>query len=152
MSENFVLLVEDNPDDVALAQMAFRKCRISNTLAVATDGEEALDFLFNRGKHDDLAYRQEPALVLLDLKLPCVSGLEVLHQIRTNESTRSIPVVVLTSSVEDTDREASLHLGANNFYVKPVNFGEFLGLVQQISTKWLNFNRTPGDCLGNNPV
>ena len=101
MDDRFVLLVEDNPDDVVLAQMAFRRCRILNKLAVASDGEEALDFLFKRGKYVEKDHGREPSLVLLDLKIPCVSGLEVLQQIRTDERARKIPVVILTSSVED---------------------------------------------------
>ena len=94
MSDKFILLVEDNPDDVALTQMAFRKCRISNKITVVWDGEEALDFLFSRGKYVDRDHGQNPALILLDLKIPCISGLEVLKQIRANEETSSIPVVI----------------------------------------------------------
>lgn len=143
MSDKYILLVEDNPDDVALTQMAFRKCRISNKLAVAWDGEEALDFLFSRGKYADRDSGQKPALILLDLKIPCLSGLEILQQIRADEKTCSIPVVILTSSVEETDREESLHRGANDFFIKPVDFDEFMGLVQQLNSEWLNLNECP---------
>jgi two-component system, response regulator len=138
MDDKFVLLVEDNPDDVALTQVAFRKCRITNKMAVVSDGEEATDFLFNRGKYAHRDQGRNPALVLLDLKIPCISGLEVLQQIRTNEKTSAVPVVVLTSSVEESDREKSLQLGASSFYVKPVDFDEFLRLVQHICAKWLS--------------
>jgi two-component system, response regulator len=138
MVEKYILLVEDNPDDVALTQMAFRKCRIPNKLVVASDGEEALDFLFGRGKFADRDLSQEPALILLDLKLPYISGFEVLQQIRADKRTHSIPAVILTSSVEETDREKSYRLGANNFFIKAVDFHEFLGLVQQLSSDWLD--------------
>ena len=137
MSDKFILLVEDNPNDVALTQMAFRKCRIPNKLAVAIDGEEALDFLFSREKYADRDHGQNPALILLDLKIPCLSGLDVLKQIRANKKTNLIPVVILTSSVEETDREESYRLGANDFFVKPVNFQVFVGLIQHLISEWL---------------
>ena len=117
--------------------MAFRKCRIPNKLAVAIDGEEALDFLFSREKYADRDHGQNPALILLDLKIPCLSGLDVLKQIRANEKTSSTPVVVLTSSVEENDREESYRHGANDFFVKPVNFQEFVGLIQHLISEWL---------------
>jgi two-component system, response regulator len=138
MSDKFLLLVEDNPNDVALTQMALRKCRILNKVTVVWDGEEALDFLFSRGKYVDRDPGHNPALILLDLKIPCLNGLEVLKQIRANEKTYSIPVVVLTSSVEENDREESIYLGANSFFVKPVRFNEFTELIQQLSLDWLN--------------
>jgi two-component system, response regulator len=154
MIENieFILLVEDNSDDVLLMQMAFRKCRISNKLAVASDGEEALEFLFTRGRYADRDHGQNPSLVLLDLKIPYVSGLEVLRQIRRDEKTRSIPVVVLTSSVEETDRQKSLQLGADGFFVKPIDFDEFIGLIRQLSTKWLSLNHILPDCRNDKPA
>jgi CheY-like chemotaxis protein len=135
MNDKYVLLVEDNRDDIALTQMAFRTCQLSNELVVVSDGSEALDFLFSRGRYID--HSQEPALILLDLNIPRISGLEVLQQIRSNERTNSIPVLILTSSVEENDREEGIHLGANSFFVKPVDFDEFIGLVKQISSKWL---------------
>ena len=101
------------------------------------DGEEALDFLFKRGKYADKDHGQNPELILLDLKIPYINGLEVLKQIRSNERTAAIPVVVLTSSVEETDRTESYRLGANSFFVKPINFDEFMGLLQQLSSVWL---------------
>jgi CheY-like chemotaxis protein len=135
--DNFILLVEDNRDDVALTQMAFKKCQSSSKLVVVSDGAEALDFLFSRGSYVDRDHSQEPAFILLDLNIPCISGLEVLQQIRSSKWTNSIPVVILTSSVEEGDREESYRLGANSFFVKPVDFDEFMGLFKQISLKWL---------------
>jgi two-component system, response regulator len=143
MSDKFILLVEDNPDDVVLTQMALRKCRIPNEVTVVWNGEEALDFLFSRGKYVDRDHDQNPVLILLDLKIPCLSGLEVLKQIRANEKTCSIPVVILTSSVEENDREESIHLGADSFYIKPVIFDEFIGLIQRLNSEWLDLK----DCL-----
>jgi CheY-like chemotaxis protein len=137
VSDNFVLLVEDNPDDVALTQMAFRKCQISNKLEVVSDGAEALDFLFSRGEYVDRDHGQQPSLILLDLNIPCIGGLQVLQQIRASKQTNSIPVVILTSSVEESDRKESHHLGANSFFVKPVDFDEFIVLVKQVSSTWL---------------
>ena len=145
MSDKFILLVEDNPNDVALTQMALRKCRIPNKVTVVWDGEEALDFLFSRGKYADRDHGQNPALILLDLKIPCLSGLDVLKQIRANEKTCSVPVVILTSSVEENDRKESIHLGANSFFVKPIRFDEFIELIQQLSSKWLDLSQMQSD-------
>jgi two-component system, response regulator len=139
MGDRYVMLVEDNPDDVVLAQIAFRKCRIPNKLAVAWNGEEALDFLFSRGQYADRDPGRKPAVILLDLKIPCLNGFEVLKQIREDKKTSSIPVVVLTSSVEDSDRETSYILGADNFFVKPMDFQEFTRIIRQISSKWLDW-------------
>jgi two-component system response regulator len=140
MGEKFILLVEDNPNDVTLTQMAFRKCKISNKLAAVSDGEEALDFLFSRGKYAYRDHNEEPALIMLDLNLPCIGGLQVLQQIRVSKRTSSIPVVILTSSVEDADRDESFHLGANDFFIKPVDFNEFVEVVGQLISKWLGLN------------
>lgn len=138
MSDKYVLLVEDNTDDVALTRVAFKKCRISQKLVVAMDGEEALDFIFSRGKY---AYREnglQPAAILLDLKLPYISGLEVLKKIRTEPKTSSIPVVVLSSSIDEKEIQESFALGATRYFRKPVNFDQFMELIQQVKTSWLD--------------
>jgi two-component system, response regulator len=140
MSDKYLLLVEDNPDDVELAKMAFKKCRIPQNFSVVSDGEEALDFLFRRGKYAERDHGLNPALILLDLKIPCLSGLEVLQQIRGDARTRAIPVVILTSSVEETDKEACLQMGADDYFVKPVDFDEFIELVRQLNSRWLGQN------------
>jgi two-component system, response regulator len=145
MDDQFILLVEDNPDDIALTQMAFRKCRIPNELVVAEDGQEALDFLFVRGKYADRDPGHQPSLILLDLKLPYVSGLEVLQLIRAEPKTRLIPVVVLTSSVEEKDQSESCRLGANSFFLKPLDFDEFTDLIQQLITSWGNGHECPAE-------
>ena len=143
VGDKYILLVEDNRDDVALTQMALKKCQISNKLVVVSDGAEALDFLFSRGRYVDRDHSQEPAFILLDLNLPCISGLEVLQQIRSSKRTNSIPVVILTSSVEESDREESFRLGANSFFVKPVDFDEFIVLVRHIMSDWLTLKECP---------
>jgi two-component system, response regulator len=145
MDDKFVLLVEDNPDDVALTKRAFRKCLAQNHLVVTNDGAETLDFLFCRGHYDSRDPSQNPALILLDLKLPYISGLEVLRQIRNNAETRYLPVVVLTSSVEENDLNESYRLGANNYYRKPVNYDEFLDLIRQLCNYWLDGSRFPAE-------
>jgi two-component system response regulator len=136
-NQKYVLLVEDNPDDVTLTQMAFRKNQITNRLAVVPDGEEALDYLFGRGKHAGRDLNDKPAVILLDLKLPFVNGLEVLRQIRAAKNTSAIPVIVLTSSLEESDQSESQRLGANAYFDKPVEFDRFLQIIQQIKTEWL---------------
>jgi two-component system, response regulator len=138
MNDKYVLLVEDNPDDVTLTEIAFKKGQIPNKLVVAVDGEEALDFLFCRGKHAGQDICEKPALVLLDLKLPLVSGLDVLKAIRADSRTSQIPVVVLTSSMEDNDRIESCNLGANDFIRKPTGFSHFVEIIQRVKAKWLN--------------
>jgi two-component system, response regulator len=145
MDDKFVLLVEDNLDDVALTKRAFKKCLAQNKLVVTNDGVETLDFLFCRGQFGQREPHQNPALVLLDLKLPCIGGLEILRQIRSNEVTRNLPVVVLTSSVEEKDLNESYRLGANNYYRKPVNYDEFIDLVRQLCSYWLDTGRLPAD-------
>jgi two-component system, response regulator len=137
VSDKCVLLVEDNLDDAALTQRAFRICQLSNELVVVSDGAEALDFIFSRGRYVGRDHSQEPALILLDLNIPLINGLEVLQQIRSSKWTDSIPVVILTSSGEENDREESYRLGADSFFVKPVDFDEFTRLVKHISLKWL---------------
>ena len=137
MYDKYVLLVEDNDDDVTLTEMAFEKVKVSNRLEIVSDGQEALDFLHYHGKYTDRAPVENPALVLLDLKLPLVSGLDVLKEIRDNPMTRQIPVVVLTSSIEEKDRAEADRLGADDFIRKPTSYSSFIDVIQQIKTKWL---------------
>ncbi len=134
-----ILLVEDNADDVDLTLRAFGKSRIVNQIVVARDGAEALEYVFATGRHADRA--ELPALVLLDLKLPKVPGLEVLRRIRSAESTKRLPVVILTSSDEDRDLVSSYDLGANSFVQKPVDFAQFGEAVDQLGLYWLVLNR-----------
>jgi two-component system response regulator len=138
MDKRYVLLVEDNSDEVVLTQLAFKKNQIPARLEVARDGREALDFLFCRGKYAVRDPQDQPALVLLDLKLPLISGLEVLQQIRAAKSTSEISVVVLTCSTEDIDQAESYRLGANGFIRKPTRFSEFVEAIRTIHAKWLD--------------
>ncbi len=134
-----ILLVEDNPDDIELTQRALKKGKILNELIIARDGDEALSILL--GNKDKAALR--PELVLLDLKLPKIDGLEVLRQIRNNEQTKLIPVVILTSSKEEKDLVNGYSLGANSYIRKPVNFEQFVEAVQQLGLYWLVLNESP---------
>jgi CheY-like chemotaxis protein len=137
-----VLLVEDNPDDLELAQLAFKRGRFANTVDVARDGSEALDHLFCEGRHAGRDPSDEPRLVLLDIKLPKVDGIDVLRSIKGDPRTRHIPVVMLTSSAEDRDLHACYELGANSYIVKPVDMEQFLSAVQNIGLYWLMLNQT----------
>jgi len=143
MKPRIILLVEDNPSDVALTKRAFEKENISNTLVVAEDGKEALDYLFGKGDWEGRDLTNQPTLILLDLKLPVIDGLEVLKQIRANESTRRLLVVILTSSVEEQDIARSYDLGVNSFIRKPVDFHQFSEAIKQIGLYWLVINETP---------
>ena len=138
-----VLLVEDNPDDEALTLRAFRKSNLTNEVVVARDGVEALDYLMGTGAFDGRDPNDTPQLILLDLKLPKVDGLEVLQQIRTHARTRMLPVVVLTSSKEQEDLVRSYSLGANSYIRKPVDFNQFVQAVQQLGLYWLVLNQYP---------
>jgi two-component system response regulator len=138
-----VLLVEDNPDDARLALTALRTNRVVNEVVVARDGEEARDYLFGVGTHAGRDAAHCPELVLLDLKLPKIDGLDVLRRMRADERTRYVPVVVLTSSDEDEDVVRSYRLGANSFIRKPVAFEGFLEAVRQASMYWLLVNHRP---------
>jgi CheY-like chemotaxis protein len=138
-----ILLVEDNPQDLELAQRALRKANLTNRIHVARDGAEALEFLFCEGPHAGRRIEDTPKVILLDLKLPKVDGLEVLRRLKRDERTRSIPVVVLTSSKEQNDVVESYHLGVNSYIVKPVNFDSFVGAVQQLGMYWLLLNQAP---------
>jgi two-component system response regulator len=137
MTNRPILLVEDNPSDIQLTQRAFAKSKIANSLVVAEDGPAALDYL--RGA----AGQELPAVVLLDLNLPRVSGLDVLREIRANARTRLLPVVILTTSKEEQDMIESYKLGANSYIRKPVSFMEFSGAVAQLGVYWLAFNEVP---------
>ncbi len=137
-----ILLVEDNPDDVELTLRAFESANLGNDIVVARDGVEALEYLYCAGRY---ASREPtlPEVVLLDLKLPKVDGLEVLHKIRSTESTRSLPVVILTSSAEQRDLIRSYDFGANSYVRKPVDFAEFVDAARQLGLYWLVLNRRP---------
>jgi len=138
--EGVILLVEDNPDDEALTLRALKKNNIRNEIVVAHDGEEALDFLLGSGPYRERDLTQMPSVVLLDLKLPKVDGLEVLRQMRAQENTKRIPVVILTSSNEERDRIESYGLGCNSYVRKPVDFNQFIEAVRQLGLYWLVLN------------
>ncbi len=138
-----ILLVEDNPDDVELTLHAFRKHNLANRVHIVRDGAEALDFLFRTGAYKDRHIEDSPNVVLLDLKLPKVDGLEVLRRMKGDPRTRMIPVVVLTSSREDRDITESYQLGVNSYIVKPVNFEQFTEAVRQLGLYWLLMNEPP---------
>ena len=141
MTEKLILLVEDNPDDELLTLRALKKASVANRVEVVRDGAEALDFVFSRGKYADRDGAELPGLILLDLKLPKISGLQVLEQIRADEGTKRIPVVILTSSTEPVDINRGYDLHANSFVSKPVNFQEFSGAVQSLGMYWLLVNQ-----------
>ena len=143
MNSKPILLVEDNPSDIALTRRAFEKNRISNPLVVAEDGQEALDYLFAAGAHADRNAADLPAMVLLDLKLPRLDGLGVLKALRADARTRRLPVVVLTSSTEEQDLAMSYDLGVNSYIRKPVSFEQFAGVVEQLGLYWLVLNESP---------
>jgi two-component system response regulator len=138
-----ILLVEDNPDDVELTLRAFRKSKIANEIVVARDGVEALDYLFATGPHTGRDTSSLPQLVLLDLKLPRLDGLQVLERIRGNPKTKLLPVVILTSSTEQPDLVTGYSLGANSYIRKPVDFQEFVVAVRRLGLYWLLLNQPP---------
>lgn len=143
MQESVILLVEDSPDDQALTARALKKNNIHNRLVIANDGAEALEFLLGAGPEPESNTPLLPDLVLLDLHLPKVDGFEVLRRLRTDERTRLLPVVILTSSNEDKDRINGYGLGANSYVRKPVDFGEFMDAVKQLGLYWLVLNVKP---------
>ena len=138
-----ILLVEDNPQDAELTTRALKKNNLANRLITVEDGAEALDFIFCRGKYATRNNGQSPKVVLLDLKLPKVSGLEVLRALKQDEKTRSIPVVIVTSSREDPDIKTAYALGANSYVVKPVDFDAFAESVSSLGLYWLLVNQPP---------
>lgn len=138
-----ILLVEDNPDDLEMALHALRKMNLANRIQVARDGVEALDFIFCRGPHAGRKIENRPKVILLDLKLPKVDGLEVLRSIKGDSRTSAIPVVILTSSKEQNDVLESYKLGVNSYIVKPVNFAQFAEAVQKLGLYWLLLNQPP---------
>lgn len=140
-----LLLVEDSENDVELTRRAFEKSKVVNEIVVAKDGEEALDYLFATGSHAGRDPKMMPAVVLLDIKLPKVDGLEVLRRMRADSRTRIIPVVVLTSSDEETDIRTSYDLGANSFVRKPVNFTDFVEFARLLGVFWLVMNELPSN-------
>jgi two-component system response regulator len=141
MKKRFILLVEDNPDDIELTRLALQESAITAGLAIAQNGQEALDFLFATGAHAGRDLSRPPALVLLDLNLPRVTGLDVLRAMRADERTRFVPVVVLTSSLEDEDLVESYRLGANSYIRKPIDFEAFQAAARQLGTYWLLLNQ-----------
>jgi CheY-like chemotaxis protein len=138
-----ILLVEDNPHDLELTMHALRQYQLANRIHVARDGVEALDFLFCRGPFAGRNIADTPKVVLLDLKLPLVDGMEVLRQIKANPDTQAIPIVVLTSSREERDIVETYQLGVNSYIVKPVDFGQFTDAVRQIGLYWVLLNEPP---------
>jgi two-component system response regulator len=143
MTDKVILLVEDNPSDIGLTQRAFSKSAIRNELVVAEDGQEALDYLFCTGPHSGRDIADTPMLILLDLKLPRVDGLEVLRRVRADSRTRRIPVVILTSSNEEQDIAAGYDLGTNSYIRKPVDFQQFAEVIKQLGLYWLVINEAP---------
>jgi two-component system, response regulator len=143
MNKKIILLVEDNPDDELLAIRALKKNNIMNEVVVARDGAEALDYLFGAGAYAGRDMSVMPQIILLDLKLPKIDGLEVLRRLRNDERTKLLPVVVLTSSREERDLTESYSLGANSYIRKPVNFGQFTEAIRQLGLYWLVLNEPP---------
>lgn len=138
-----ILLVEDNPNDIELTLRALKKNNIANNIHVITDGAEALEYFFATGKYSDRDININPKLVILDIKLPKVDGLEILRKIKSDERTRMIPVVILTSSKEEKDVLTGYKLGANSFIVKPVDFDKFMATVKELGLYWLLLNEPP---------
>jgi CheY-like chemotaxis protein len=138
-----IVLVEDSQEDVDLALHTLRREKLANNIFVARDGEEALDFIFCRGTFTDRSFDHPPKLVLLDLKLPKVDGMEVLKQVKSDPRTRTIPIVIMTSSKEERDLVASYNLGANSYIQKPVDFDQFRETVKNVGLYWLVINQPP---------
>ena len=143
MTARTILLIEDNPSDIELTRRALERSHVANELMVIQDGQEALDYLLCRGDYDGREVPALPSLVLLDLKLPRVPGLEILHAVRSDPRTRRLPVVILTSSNEERDVAASYDLGVNSYIQKPVDFNRFAEAVRQLGLYWLVLNEAP---------
>ena len=144
-----ILLVEDNPSDVKLTLKALEKHNLANKVFVAEDGEQALDFIYSRGEYDSRDRNERLKVILLDLKLPKVSGLDVLKQIKSDKSKMAIPVVVLTSSKEESDLIESYKYGVNSYIVKPLDFNQFIKSVSDLGLYWLLLNESPSKLSGN---
>lgn len=138
-----ILIVEDNPNDAEMALRALKKNNLTNNVLVVEDGEEALNFIFRNGKYSERIKEAIPRVILLDLKLPKVNGLEVLKEIKSNPETKVIPVIVLTSSKEESDIVESYKLGVNSYIVKPVDFDKFVDAVRDLGLYWLLLNEPP---------
>ena len=143
MDQTTILLIEDNPDDVELTLHAFQKNHMANDIVVAGDGAEGLDYLFGTGKYAGRDAEEPPALILLDLQLPKIGGLEVLRKVREDERTKRIPVVILTTSDEEEDIVNGYNGGANSYLRKPVDFTEFMNAVKQLEMYWMVLNTPP---------
>lgn len=143
MSERYILLVEDNPDDEELTLLSLRKNNLAHEIVVVRDGVEAIEYLFGTGQYANRDVQQVPTVILLDLKLPKLDGLGVLKRLRADERTRNLPVVVLTSSSQDADVIASYNLGANSYVRKPVEFGAFVEALSSLGLYWVLLNRPP---------
>ncbi len=143
MDQTTILLIEDNPDDVELTLHAFQKNNMANEVVVASDGAEGLDYLFGTGKYAGRDADQPPALILLDLQLPKIGGLEVLRKVREDERTKRVPVVIMTNSDEEEDIVNGYNGGANSYLRKPVDFGEFMNAVKQLEMYWMVLNTPP---------
>jgi len=144
MNDNVILLVEDNPDDALLTREAIESKGIANKVVHVRDGVEALDYLFCRGEYADRNIKELPALTLLDINMPRLGGLDVLKAVRENEHTANIPIVVLTTSTEESDLVKSYNLGTNSFVKKPVDFNEFSEAINMLGIYWLLLNKIPG--------
>jgi two-component system response regulator len=138
-----IILVEDNPDDIELMVHSLKKNHLANKLIVLEDGEQALNYIFCRGQYTGRNSAELPKVIFLDLKLPKVNGLEVLEQVKSNDKTKKIPIVIVTSSREDPDIEAAYTLGANSYVVKPVDFDKFKKTINQLGLYWLIVNENP---------
>ncbi len=138
-----ILLVEDNPQDLELTQRALRRANLTNSIHIVRDGAEALEFLFCEGAYTARRIEDSPKIILLDLKLPKIDGLQVLKRVKSDPRTRTIPVVILTSSKEQNDVVESYHLGVNSYIVKPVNFERFAAAVRDVGMYWLLLNHPP---------
>ena len=145
MSEKIILVVEDNPDDEEFTLRALKRANVTNEIVVVRDGEEAVDYLFGTGRHAGRDPAERPAVVLLDLKLPKLNGIEVLQRMRAAPETRLVPVVILTSSSEEEDKLKSYSSGANSYVRKPVEFAAFADAVARLGVYWLLINESPPD-------
>ncbi len=143
MDSKFILLIEDSEDDIKLTEMAFKENNIKNELVVLRDGAEAMDYIFCKGTYSNRDKNKLPALILLDIKLPKINGIEVLKQLRSNIRTKLIPVVILTSSKEEKDLINGYSFGCNSYVRKPVNFNEFTGAMKQLGLYWIILNEEP---------